>query len=56
MDKGKDRKEKEPTDTATISVVQLVQKNVRPTLDVRGRRMNKRSLLCLVHPQGRRAG
>jgi hypothetical protein len=52
MDKGKDRKEKEPTDTATISVVQLVKKNVRPTLDVRGHHTNKRPLLRLVHPRG----
>jgi hypothetical protein len=53
MDKGKDRKEKEPTDTMTISVVQLVKKNIRPSFDVHGRRTNKRPLLCLVHPQSR---
>jgi hypothetical protein len=52
MDKGKDRKEKEPTNTMTISVIQLMKKSVRPPLDVRGHRMNKRSLLCLVHPRG----
>jgi hypothetical protein len=52
MDKGKDRKEKEPTNTMMISVVQLMKKSVRPPLDVRGRRTKKRSLLRLVHPRG----
>jgi hypothetical protein len=56
MDKGKDRKEKETTNIATISVVQLVKENVCPSFNVHNRRMNKRSLLRLVHPQGRRAG
>jgi hypothetical protein len=49
MDKGEDRKEEEPTDITTISVVQLVKENIRPSFDVHGRRTNKRPLLRLVH-------
>jgi hypothetical protein len=56
MDEGKYRKEKEPTNTTTISIVQLVKKSVCPSFDVRGRRTNKRSLLRLLHPRGRWAG
>jgi hypothetical protein len=56
MDKGRDRKEEEPTDTAMISIVQLVKENVRPSFDIRGHRTNKRPLLRLVHPRGQRAG
>jgi hypothetical protein len=39
-----------------IGVAQLVEESVGPSLDVRSRRMNKRPLLRLVHPQNRRAG
>jgi hypothetical protein len=49
MDKGEDRKEEEPTDIATISVIQLVKENIHLSFDVHGRRTNKRLLLRLVH-------
>jgi hypothetical protein len=55
MDKGRDRKEEEPTNTVMISIVQLVKENVRPSFDVHGRRTNKRPLLRLVHPRGQQA-
>jgi hypothetical protein len=49
--RGKIERKKEPTDTTTINVAQLVKKSIRSPFDVHGRRMNKRLLLCLVHPQ-----
>jgi hypothetical protein len=39
-----------------IGVVELMEENVRPSFDVRYRRMNERPLLRLVYPQGRWAG
>jgi hypothetical protein len=56
MEKGEDRKEEKPTNTATISIVQLVEENVRPSFNVRCCRANKRPLHRLIHPQGQRAG
>jgi hypothetical protein len=55
MDKGEDKKEKNPTNTMTISVVQLMKENVLPSFNVRRHRMNKCPLLRLVHSWVRRA-
>jgi hypothetical protein len=55
MEKGEDRKQEKPTNTATIGVVELMEENVHPSFDVHCRHANERLLFRLVHPQGRRA-
>jgi hypothetical protein len=55
-EEGRKHKGRKPTNTTMVGVVQLMEEDVRPPLNVCCHHMNECLLLRLLHPQSRQAG